>query len=120
MKEWRAGTAKFPRPALQPIADALRKAMGPQAQEISANLGGRNFFDVLQVDSTGRTLWAEAADKPVLGGSKGTDLPKTAGRDAERILADRVIDEGRRRRACFQIIRRTLALIAVSPGLAPL
>lgn len=61
MKEWRAGTAKFPRPALQPIADALRKAMGPQAQEISANLGGRNFFDVLQVDSTGRTLWAEAA-----------------------------------------------------------
>ena len=61
MKEWSAGSAKFPRPALQPIADAVREAMGTAAQEISANLGGRNFFDVLQVDSAGRTLWAEAA-----------------------------------------------------------
>ena len=61
MQEWSAGSAKFPRPALQPIADALRQAMGPAAQEISANLGGRNFFDVLQVDSAGRSLWAEAA-----------------------------------------------------------
>ena len=61
MQGWSAGSAKFPRPALQPIADALRQAMGPAAQEISANLGGRNFFDVLQVDSIGRSLWAEAA-----------------------------------------------------------
>jgi hypothetical protein len=35
--------------------------MGPAVDEISANLGGRNFFDVLQVDQTGRRLWAEAA-----------------------------------------------------------
>jgi hypothetical protein len=35
--------------------------MGPEAEQISANLGGRNFFDVLQVDATGRTLWSEAA-----------------------------------------------------------
>jgi hypothetical protein len=61
MAEWNAGSVKFPRPALQPIAEALREAMGSAAQEISANLGGRNFFDVLQVDSAGRTLWAEAA-----------------------------------------------------------
>jgi hypothetical protein len=61
MEEWSEGSAKFPRPALQPIADAVREAMGASAQEISANLGGRNFFDVLQVDSAGRTLWAEAA-----------------------------------------------------------
>jgi hypothetical protein len=61
MEEWSEGSAKFPRPALQPIADAVREAMGAAAQEISANLGGRDFFDVLQVDSAGRTLWAEAA-----------------------------------------------------------
>lgn len=61
LKEWAAGGGKFPRSALQPIADALREAMGPEAEQISANLGGRNFFDVLQVDAAGRTLWAEAA-----------------------------------------------------------
>lgn len=61
LKEWDAMSAKLPRPALQPIADALRAAMGPEVQQISANLGGRNFFDVLQVDASGRTLWAEAA-----------------------------------------------------------
>jgi hypothetical protein len=60
-KDWTAGGDKFPRSALQPIADALREAMGPEAEQISANLGGRNFFDVLQVDATGRTLWSEAA-----------------------------------------------------------
>jgi hypothetical protein len=61
LKEWSAASAKFPRPALQPIADALREAIGPEAEQISANLGGRNFFDVLQVDAAGRTLWSEAA-----------------------------------------------------------
>ena len=59
--EWSAGSAKFPRAAITPFADALRAAMGPAVDEISANLGGRNFFDVLQVDQTGRRLWAEAA-----------------------------------------------------------
>jgi hypothetical protein len=61
LKEWDATSAKLPRPALQPIADALREAMAPEVQQISANLSGRNFFDVLQVDAAGRTLWAEAA-----------------------------------------------------------
>lgn len=61
LAEWKAGSTKFPRSAMQPIADALREAMGPEAQQISANLGGRNFFDVLQVDAAGRTLWSEAA-----------------------------------------------------------
>ena len=61
LQEWGGNSAKFPRPALQPIADAIREAMGSEAQQISANLGGRNFFDVLQVDAAGRALWAEAA-----------------------------------------------------------
>jgi len=39
----------------------LRAAMGPSAEKISANLGGRIFFDVLQMDSAGRALWAKAA-----------------------------------------------------------
>jgi hypothetical protein len=59
--EWSAGSAKFPRAAITPLADAIRAAMGPAAEEISANLGGRNFFDVLLVDQAGRRLWAEAA-----------------------------------------------------------
>jgi len=59
--EWSAGSAKFPRAAIMPLADAIRAAMGPAAEEISVNLGGRNFFDVLQVDQVGRYLWAEAA-----------------------------------------------------------
>ena len=61
LKEWSMGSAKLPRPALMPISEAIRAAMGPEAEKISANLGGRNFFDVLQVDSEGRALWAEAA-----------------------------------------------------------
>ena len=59
--EWSAGSPKFPRAAIIPLADALRAAMGPAVEEISANLGGRNFFDVLLVDQAGRRLWAEAA-----------------------------------------------------------
>jgi len=59
--EWSPGSGKFPRAAITPIADAIRVAMGPPAEEISANLGGRNFFDVLLVDQAGRRVWAEAA-----------------------------------------------------------
>lgn len=80
LKEWSMGSAKLPRPALMPISEAIRAAMGPEAEKISANLGGRNFFDVLQVDSEGRTLWAEAARlAPTLSFPKG--LP-AAGLDA--------------------------------------
>jgi hypothetical protein len=61
MGEWSPGSGKFPRAAITPMADALRAAMGPAAEEISANLGGRNFFDVLLVDQAGRRVWAEAA-----------------------------------------------------------
>jgi hypothetical protein len=61
MREWSPGSAKFPRPALMPIAEAIREALGPAAEEVNANLGGRNFFDVLQVDYVGRSLWGEAA-----------------------------------------------------------
>jgi hypothetical protein len=60
-KTWKTGSARFPRPALMPIAYAIREAMGPAAEEISANLSGRNFLHVLELDDTGRTLWAEAA-----------------------------------------------------------
>jgi hypothetical protein len=80
LKEWSMGSAKLPRPALMPISEAIRAAMGPEAEMISANLGGRNFFDVLQVDTEGRTLWAEAARlAPTLSFPKG--LP-AAGLDA--------------------------------------
>jgi hypothetical protein len=80
LKEWSMGSAKLPRPALMPISEAIQTAMGPEAEKISANLGGRNFFDVLQVDSQGRTLWAEAARlAPTLSFPKG--LP-AAGLDA--------------------------------------
>ncbi|MCA3310102.1 MAG: hypothetical protein ING03_11735 [Roseomonas sp.] len=80
LKEWSMGSAKLPRPALMPISEAIRAAMGPEAEKISANLGGRSFFDVLQVDSEGRTLWAEAARlAPTLSFPKG--LP-AAGLDA--------------------------------------
>lgn len=58
---WHAASATFPRPALTPIAEAIREAMGKAADEINVNLGGRSFFDVLQVDSVGRNLWVEAA-----------------------------------------------------------
>jgi len=76
-KEWAPGSAKLPRPALLPISEALRAAMGPVAEKISANLGGRNFFDVLQVDSEGRALWAEAAQlAPTLSFPQG--LPDAA------------------------------------------
>lgn len=80
LKEWSMGSAKLPRPALMPISEAIQTAMGPEAEKISANLGGRNFFDVLQVDSQGRTLWAEAARlAPTLSFPEG--LP-AAGLDA--------------------------------------
>jgi hypothetical protein len=80
LKEWSMGSAKLPRPALMPISEAIQTAMGPEAEKISANLGGRSFFDVLQVDSEGRTLWAEAARlAPTLSFPEG--LP-AAGLDA--------------------------------------
>jgi len=82
IKEWTAGGAKFPRAALQPIADALRAMMGPEAEQISANLGGRNFFDVLQVDAAGRNLWAKAA-RLAPGLSLPDGLP-SAGLDANQ------------------------------------
>jgi hypothetical protein len=56
--------------------------MGPTAEKISANLGGRNFFDVLQVDSEGRALWAEAARlAPTLSFPQG--LPAAGLNEAE-------------------------------------
>jgi len=61
MEKWAPGSGKFPRIILTPLAEALRRAMGPEAEEINANLGGQNFFDVLKVDQVGRRLWAEAA-----------------------------------------------------------
>ncbi len=60
-KAWETGSARFPRPALMPIAIALRDAMGPAAEDITANLSGRNFLHVLDLDYAGRMIWAEAA-----------------------------------------------------------
>jgi len=61
IEKWKPGSGKFPRIILTPLAEALRSAMGPEAEEINANLGGQNFFDLLKVDQVGRRLWAEAA-----------------------------------------------------------
>jgi len=60
-KAWKMGSSRFPRPALLPIANAIREAMGPAAEEINAKLSGRSFLDVLELDNAGRMLWAEAA-----------------------------------------------------------
>jgi hypothetical protein len=60
-KDWEKGDARLPRCALQPIAEALRLAMGPEAERIEASFQGKFFHDTPVVDRVGRTLWAAAA-----------------------------------------------------------
>ena len=81
-KAWKTGATKFPRPALLPIANAIREAMGPTAEDINANLSGRDFLDVLELDYAGRVLWAQAARlAPRLQLSENSEM---AGLDAQR------------------------------------
>ncbi len=60
-KDWEKGDARLPRCALQPIAEALRLAMGPEAERIEASFQGKFFHDTPVVDRVGRALWAAAA-----------------------------------------------------------
>ncbi len=60
-KDWQKGDARLPRCALQPIAEALRLAMGPEAERIEASFQGKFFHDTPVVDRVGRALWAAAA-----------------------------------------------------------
>ena len=60
-KDWQKDDARLPRFALQPIAEALRLAMGPEVERIEASLQGKFFHDTPVVDRVGRALWAAAA-----------------------------------------------------------
>lgn len=60
-KDWQKGDARLPRFALQPIAEALRLAMGPEVERIEASFQGKFFHDTPVVDRVGRALWAAAA-----------------------------------------------------------
>lgn len=59
--EWQKGDARLPRSALPAIAEALRLAMGQEAQRIEASFQGKFFHDLAAVDRAGRPLWAAAA-----------------------------------------------------------
>ena len=60
-KDWQKDDARLPRFALQPIAEALRLAMGPEVERIEASFQGKFFHDTPVVDRVGRALWAAAA-----------------------------------------------------------
>ena len=59
--EWRRDDWRLPRAALPCIAEALRSAMGQEAQQIDAILKGKTFQDIGAVDRIGCDLWAKAA-----------------------------------------------------------
>jgi hypothetical protein len=60
-RDWQKDDARLPRCALPPIAEALRLAMGQEAQRIEASFQGKFFHDAAAVDRAGRPLWAAAA-----------------------------------------------------------
>jgi hypothetical protein len=60
-RDWQKDDTRLPRCALPPIAEALRLAMGQEAQRIEASFQGKFFHDIAAVDRAGRPLWAAAA-----------------------------------------------------------
>jgi hypothetical protein len=60
-RDWQKGDARLPRSALPAIAEALRMAMGQEAERIEASFRGKFFHDTAAVDRAGRPLWAAAA-----------------------------------------------------------
>ncbi|MCA3341990.1 MAG: hypothetical protein ING24_06065 [Roseomonas sp.] len=60
-RDWQRDDTRLPRCALPPIAEALRMAMGQEAQRIEASFQGKFFHDIADVDRAGRPLWAAAA-----------------------------------------------------------
>lgn len=60
-RDWQKGDARLPRSALPAIAEALRMAMGPEAERLEASFNGKFFHDIAAVDRAGRALWRAAA-----------------------------------------------------------
>lgn len=60
-RDWQKGDARLPRIALPAIAEALRLAMGAEAEQLEASFNGKSFHDIAAVDRAGRILWGAAA-----------------------------------------------------------
>jgi hypothetical protein len=60
--DWQKDASRLPRAALPGIAEALRIAMGEEAQRLEAGFAGKTFQDIGAVDRAGRVLWAAAAN----------------------------------------------------------
>ncbi len=60
-RDWQKGDARLPRSALPAIAEALRMAMGPEAERLEDSFRGKFFHDIAAVDRAGRSLWNAAA-----------------------------------------------------------
>ncbi len=59
---WRPGQPAIPRTALTPIADHVRRALGPEIAGIEAAIAGKTTADTGLIALAGRTLWPLAAD----------------------------------------------------------
>jgi hypothetical protein len=59
-RHWQKNDATLPRASLPAIAEALRMAMGPEAERIEASFKGKFFHDIAATDRAGRSLWAAA------------------------------------------------------------
>lgn len=60
-RSWHRQEGGIPRNALVPIAEAIRVALGAEAQAIEALFAGHNFGELRSVDAAGRRLWRGAA-----------------------------------------------------------
>ncbi|MCA3414224.1 MAG: hypothetical protein INF84_06445 [Roseomonas sp.] len=60
-RDWQKGDARLPRSALPAIAEAVRLAMGAEAERLEASFNGKFFHDAAAVDHAGRLLWGAAA-----------------------------------------------------------
>ncbi|MCA3350727.1 MAG: hypothetical protein INF97_09055 [Roseomonas sp.] len=60
-RDWQKGDARLPRSALPAIAEAVRLAMGAEAEQLEASFSGKFFHDIAAVDHAGRILWGAAA-----------------------------------------------------------
>ncbi len=60
-RDWQRGDPRLPRNALSAMAEALRIAMGSEAEQIEGSFKGKFFHDIAAVDRAGRSLWSAAA-----------------------------------------------------------
>jgi hypothetical protein len=58
--EWKRDDTRLPRAALPGITEALRIAMGQEAQALDATLAGKSFLDTGVIDRAGVLLWDRA------------------------------------------------------------